>query len=212
MPVWYINSEVMRHLWMRAGILGQTASSLRLAIWQRKLLRTFLPFLAQSHPTGMKLEQDPFRLIQSMLLAPGAQREQVVRSASQPLQQSLPKTGACECSLDKETSQHPRFGAVFALSAVHTVGPSEFSCTFKWLRGLQTQQTGNLCDDTKGADNKRCTISQICKKGWIMERWLKPPKSLRHVCYIWLCSNHKDSAWLQKRTEPLHSAWGDFFL
>lgn len=210
MPVWYINSEMMYHLWMCAGILRQTASSLRLVIWQK---------VAEDRPSFFHLEPSHWDEAGTRPVQANTEHAASTRGAE--------GTSRALCCLTTPTAVTPKdwstwaflryrdFSAItfwcsFALPSVHTVGPSGFSCVFKWLRGLQTQQTRNLCDDTIGAEDKGCAISQICKKGWIMERWFKPPKSLCHVCYICLCSNHKDSDWLQKHTEPHHSAWGDF--
>lgn len=182
---------------------------------QTGYMREKVAFLAQNHPTGMKLEQDPFRLVQCMLLAPGEQREWAVGSALQPLQHSLPKTAAFECSLDKVSSQHPQYFGVALFCPQHT--QLGLQCSVIYLNGYEVCGHNRLeiyvmIQNEQKWGEEGSANSKHAKKTWILERWfkMKKIKSLCHGCCICLCSNHRDSDWLQKSAEPCHSAWKDF--
>lgn len=146
--LWYVNSEVINHLWMCVGIQGQTASSLRLVRWGRRLLRAFLFSSESSSWDGA--EQDPVRLAQSRL--PGAEGASCPASLPAAI---APRDQGVRVILGwSDLSALTIYCCNFILPSAHAVGPSGFSYIFEWLWGLQTQQIVNLCNATKQAEVK----------------------------------------------------------
>lgn len=141
MTVWYVNSEVMHHLWMHLWMRRDSGTNFFQP--QTDYMRENLPFFGPEPSYWDDAGTSPIQ---------ACEEQGELRKWPQPLQQSFPKTALLEWSFYSVFSAPTMFWCSFILPSRHKVGPSGLSCVFKWLRSLQTQQTGYLCDDTKWAE------------------------------------------------------------
>lgn len=133
MTVWYVNLEDMHRLECPYGFRDKLFPP---SHWLYERKGSFFD------PEPSCLDEPGTRPIQACTehaaVTHGAEG---ASSASKSLEQSLPKDGACACSLDKVSSQ--QFCCSFILPSGHTAGPSGYRYIFKWPQDLQMEQTGN---------------------------------------------------------------------
>lgn len=104
MTVWYVNLEYMHHLECPQGFRDKLFPP---SHWLYERKGCFFD------PEPSCLDEPGTRPIQACTEhTAGAHGAEGASSASKPLEQSLPKDGACACSLDKVSSQHPPYFAV----------------------------------------------------------------------------------------------------
>lgn len=162
MTVWYVNLEDMHHLECVQGFRHKLVPPSNWLYEVKGCWGLCFGFFGVFFCEPSCLDEAGTRPIQaSTEHAAGACGAEGVSSPSKPLEQSLPKDGACACSLDKSVFSAPTiFCCGFILPPGNIAGPSGFRYIFKWLQNLQMWQTGSLCDtkwDEEGSENSMHT-------------------------------------------------------